>query len=613
MSAYHVSGQDKIALDSLSKQVKSTNVEIKVNALNELCRIFSGIDNAKAMQMANEAVAVSKSSNNQQLIAQSLNRLGTIYDVRGVIDSANMHFLTALKLFEGLKDKSGIAAVQQNIGVMYYFQGDLEKAQLYYLKAMKLREQTNELDYVAKLLNNLAVIARRNEDYEKSILYHKKALAIKLKFKDRESVASAYSNIATTFLYKRDFDSAIAYIDKSIKINEEIKSTINLAGNYFVYAEIYFNQGKNRESVEWIKKSIDLGIKSESNAILYNCYELWWQVDTAMGNYKDAVVQLNNAAAYKAKVFKREKAEAVEQLNVLYETEKKDKEIIGLSASEQQKKTENRFLVAGLCLLFLLLIITGIYFIKIRRKNRLLAAQKKEVEEKTSELNRQAAEIARFRTQMNPHFMFNALVSIQKSILTEDKKTAGHALTQLSKLMRMTLDNSEKELISLEDEKKFLEMYIEFEKERCNHSFTYEINIMRPLDLANTLIPTMIIQPFVENAVKHALSMKNEGGRLTITITQTPNRDKNGEPMLGVLVEDNGKGINHAKDGKMGQDSHTSKGMNITLQRIKTAWDAHGGYQNSYFGIYDKRDDPSYEETGPGTVVSFSLPYVENF
>ncbi|MEO6305432.1 MAG: tetratricopeptide repeat protein, partial [Bacteroidia bacterium] len=457
-------GQDKLALDSLTSQLQSTSVKVKVKALNELCRLYTGTDNKKAMYFAKQALQISVKAKNALLIGQSQNRLGTIYDYIGVLDSANINYLSALKIFEDLNDKSGIAAVYQNIGVMYYFQNDLEKAIVYYSKAIDLRNETNELDFVAKLQNNIAVILRRQEKYDEAIAYYNKALAIKLKFNDNEAIASSYANLGTAYLYKKDFVNARIFFEKALTINTKLNSKINLAGNYFSLGELFFNQGKYNEARENTHRSIELATEAQSNDVLYNDYDLLWQIDTAIGDYKSAASNVHIAGTYKAKVFKNEKAQAVEKLNVLYETEKKDKEIITLNAEQEKEKIWTQLLLIGFGLVIIILMITAVYFKKLQAKNKLLLFQKKEIEDKTQQLNQQASEIAQYRSQMNPHFIFNALVSIQKFILKENKFNAVDYLTRLSKLMRLTLYNSEKEYISIKDEKQFLEFYLGFEQ-----------------------------------------------------------------------------------------------------------------------------------------------------
>ncbi len=573
-----------------------------------MCRIYTGTDNDKAMYYSGQAIQNAIKSKDALLIAHSQNRLGTICDYRGVIDSANINYLAALKIFETFDDKSGIAMVYQNIGVMYYFQNDLDKAKDYYLKAIHLRTETNELDYIAKLQNNIAVIFRRQKKYNQAIDFYHQALAIKLKFSDQEAIANAYSNLAEAYSYKGVADSASLYLKKAITINEKINSKINLAGNYLQLAEINQDGGDLINARLNVLRSIQYATEAESNDILYNDYELLWNVDTLEKDFRSAVINKQLASEYKAKVFKDDKAKAIEKLNVLYETEKKDKEIVSLNAEQERKRIQRQFLILGLALTLLVLIVTAVYFKKVKNKNKLLSFQKRDIEDKTALLNQQATEIAQYRTQMNPHFIFNALVTVQKFILKENKFNAAHYLTQLSKLMRLTLYNSEKEYITLKEEKEFLDFYIEFEHSRFENLFTYTFNLDDNVDEENILIPPMIIQPFIENAIKHGLSPKNGEGTIEILIKQETDIHKT--PFLLLQIKDNGVGREAAKKQSNKEEGHRSKGLSITINRVRTACHVNKLDDANCVEIVDLIND---EKEAAGTLVKIKLPLIENF
>ncbi|MDX2172653.1 MAG: tetratricopeptide repeat protein [Bacteroidota bacterium] len=598
--------QDKKALDSLTEQAKGTNIIKKVIALNELCRLYSGTDNSKAMDFAKEALNLSLSAKNTSLIAQSKNRLGTIYDYKGIIDSANANYIEALKIFENLGDKSGIASVYQNIGVMYYFQNDLDKAIDYYNKAIVLRNKTNELEFVAKLQNNMAAIFRRQKKYDLAIDYYRRSIEIKTRFKDQEAIATGYSNLAVTYLYMEKFDSSKALLNKALVINKSLNSNINLAGNYFTFSEISFNEKKYLETKVELKNTLEFAEKAESNDIIYNVYELLWQVDTAIGDYKSAVHNGHLASIYKAKVFKEERAKAVEKLNVLYETEKKDNEINTLNTEQEKEKIRKRLLLFGLLVALTIIFIFGFFYKKIKDKNSLLSFQKREIEDKTEALNKQSAEIARHQSQMNPHFIFNALVSIQNFILKENKHAAANSLSQLSQLMRITLYNSEKDFLTLKEEKQFLDFFVEFEKMRFDNFFTYSFVIDESIDIENTLLPPMIIQPFIENSIKHGLIPKRSGGELRVSIYKKTEASKD---LLVIEIKDNGIGRTETSTRKR-DINHKSKGIDITLNRIKNAHNLSEQASSEHYEVIDLEDA---NKDSIGTLVMIKLPFIENF
>ena len=166
-------------------------------------------------------------------------------------------------------------------------------------------------------------------------------------------------------------------------------------------------------------------------------------------------------------------------------------------------------------------------------------------------------EMRALRLQLNPHFIFNSLNSISDYIGKNDIKTADYYLAKFAKLMRGILENSEEKEIPLADELKMLELYMQLESSRLNHKFTFEIKVEQGIDPETTLVPPLILQPFVENSIWHGLAQKDGAGKIIIEVTKE-------NAMLNCIVEDDGIGRKNAStsNGK-------SYGMKITKDRIE--------------------------------------------
>jgi two-component system LytT family sensor kinase len=182
-----------------------------------------------------------------------------------------------------------------------------------------------------------------------------------------------------------------------------------------------------------------------------------------------------------------------------------------------------------------------------------------ENKQRTSEVEMKA-----LRAQMNPHFMFNSLNSINNFILKNDADNASAYLTRFARLMRLILDNSRHEWVSLENELKALQLYIEMESLRFDNVFAYTIQVSVQLDASTVMMPPMLMQPYVENAIWHGLlHRKTPGSKLNISVS------KNGELMC-ICIEDNGIGRNNANALKSKFDTHKqSHGMQITQERLE--------------------------------------------
>ena len=202
-----------------------------------------------------------------------------------------------------------------------------------------------------------------------------------------------------------------------------------------------------------------------------------------------------------------------------------------------------------LLLIFLFLI----YYVYNRRKLRKIGQQKKMANLQLNSL----------RAQLNPHFMFNALTSIQNLVNQNDNKGANHYLAKFAQLTRRVLKATGQELISLEDEVELLTNYLEMEKLRFG--FDYSINVNPEINLANMQIPSMLLQPFVENAAKHGVSGMTTGGEIKVGI------DKEATDLL-LVVSDNGQGFEETVSTEP-----NGVGLKLSRERIRLLNEIYGG------------------------------------
>ncbi|NOT52174.1 MAG: histidine kinase [Chitinophagaceae bacterium] len=208
------------------------------------------------------------------------------------------------------------------------------------------------------------------------------------------------------------------------------------------------------------------------------------------------------------------------------------------------------------------LLIAGLVFYFFRRRVAVIKEREKirsQYEQKIAEV-----EMASLRAQMNPHFMFNSLNSINNFILKNDPDNASGYLTKFSRLMRLILDNSRSEWVLLENELKALELYIQLEAVRFDHAFSYSIEVVHDINIETVIVPPLLIQPYVENAIWHGLLHRKEpGGRLDIKLWKN-------DGTLYIEIEDNGVGRDEAK--RLRSKTATkqkSHGMKITAERME--------------------------------------------
>jgi LytS/YehU family sensor histidine kinase len=229
---------------------------------------------------------------------------------------------------------------------------------------------------------------------------------------------------------------------------------------------------------------------------------------------------------------------------------------------EQQQLQKEALIKKILAASLIVLVVMGIIFfrnIALKRKNERLESErtKAELQQRAAELEMQA-----LRAQMNPHFIFNCLNAINGFILTNDSETAADYLTKFSRLIRMVLNNSQKKLISLEQELETLDLYLYMEHLRFTNNFHYQINCDDSIDALSIFIPPMLFQPFAENAIWHGLLHKEGNGELLISLHLE-------KDIIHCTITDDGVGRKKAAMLKSKSvEKNKSMGLQITKNRI---------------------------------------------
>jgi LytS/YehU family sensor histidine kinase len=268
----------------------------------------------------------------------------------------------------------------------------------------------------------------------------------------------------------------------------------------------------------------------------------------------------------------------------MYETERLEQQVGELSKENvitRYELQQNRQIMWIIFLASILVLFAG--FI-IFRQSRISARHEKLLIEQRL-----------LRSQMNPHFIFNSLASIQNFIVKQDDTRASIYLSRFSELIRSILHHSRSELISLEDELNTIENYLKLQKIRFSDEFDYYIEMNDELDIENLYIPPMLAQPFIENAIEHGIRHKTSKGNISI-------RFKSRNDTLILEIEDDGIGREKAMElMKIQNPDHTSYASKITSQRIKTI--NKRLKKKIRFEIIDIK-----ETTGTGTKVIFEIP-----
>ncbi|HLG39965.1 MAG TPA: histidine kinase, partial [Chitinophagaceae bacterium] len=371
------------------------------------------------------------------------------------------------------------------------------------------------------------------------------------------------------YFLQKDFKSALQNFLEGLRLHRKLNDRNQVMRTLLDIASTYIEMGNDSAALKYGQEGLDIAINSKARQftrdgykILFTIYDHWRKEDSA-NYYFRQYSALNDSVANdqtKAKFATYTYEQRVMVLNK--EKELKEEKLI---QSNLQKKLL-LFGVTALCLIGFVLVRNLI----LKRKNERLRLQHElelqrlESEKAKAELQQQAAELEMqaLRAQMNPHFIFNSLNSINRFILQNNKAQASGYLTKFSRLVRLILQNSQESLIPLESELEALQLYLELEEVRFDHHFEFKIKVEDDLDVSAIKVPPLIIQPYAENAIWHGLMHKEETGHLEIELFKE-------NDLLCYKINDDGIGRKKASELKSKSTStHKSMGMQITADRI---------------------------------------------
>lgn len=545
-------------------------------------------DFTRALSYFQKALQIALKNNDSVSIARRYSNIGVIYDYLGDYVKSFKYNQEALKIFEQQNSKRGMAFIYNNLGVLSEEMDNPKNALDYHRKALKLKTELNDQSGVGSSLNNIGVVYEQYfPNYDSSIHYYRMAFKVFNKIGDESGIATSLGNIGVIHWLNKQPDSAIYYSEKALEIrnllnDEEGKSSslLNLGKSYFELkdyqkAEFYYLQGLAiSKKINSRKRTSEI---YEALAILFN-----------KQNKNDKAYDFHlKYSQLRDSLLNEENNEQVAELKTRYELEKKDKQLEVLSqknnSQEQSIKGYNYLLAAIFIIAFLITFIT----VLLVRHNRL------KVQQQTTELKQKL-----LRSQMNPHFIFNTLFSIQTYMLENDAISASRFLSKFAKLMRHILENSKHEFVNLENEIEFIKDYLFIQHLRYDESFNYEVNYEGEEEPVQLLVPPMLSQPFVENAIDHGIRNIKRKGKVVVVFTSTLEN-------IQVTITDNGVGYYQQAAGNQANKNHHSTGVDNTRQRIQL-------FNNEYkTKSLFKIQDLSFE-TPPkqGTMITFAIPKI---
>lgn len=515
------------------------------------------------------------------------------------------------------EDAAKKISLSQNIAAVYQGFGMYRTAIHYFQIAINGERKRNNLRGLGLALANLGELYNQMDNQEKAIAISKEAL-LNLVDVNRPFMQTA-SNIADYYITLGNQDSALYYLNISNKVVEKINDNESRLANQTILAKIYLAKQNYPAAKKLLDETITALSQSDDSWTMCRALLNYTDMDINLKNYDIAKAHLQkvitiaqknnfvpfsilalqkmagiysssgdykNAWQYQLEYVKLKDSAVnaksqsdLNDLEVTYKTLQKEQEIVLLKKDNDVKtlqlKNSRQSFIFYIIGFTLLLLIAGIIIFQRQRR------QKIQNEKMKAELQTQI-----LRSQMNPHFIFNCLNSIENFIMHNDKRQASDYLNKFSLLIRNILNSSRNEVVPIVKDMEALQLYIELEQLRFNYKFDYKVFIDPALASGDYRVPALLIQPFVENAIVHGLAHSEEEDlKLIITASLV-------DETILYSIQDNGIGREKAKVYNMqNKPFHKSVGLKITEERINMYNKQHR-QSIRIIDLYDENKNP---------------------
>ena len=462
-------------------------------------------DMVKARELIEQAIETARSVNDTLPLADAINSLGNIYKDMALFGQAIDSYFEALNLWELKKDSSGIAIAYGSIALMYYFQKNWDKALEFNLRKMPLSEAAGNLWEVSKTCNNIASIYNSKKEYDSALIFLRKSLRINYGMKYVSGIATSYYNFANTFLLLHENDSAFTCIKKALSLADSI-SDPGLANYYVTLGKVQEARRDYSGALNNLLMAYNLAKKYNQPILVSECADQLSYIYHILDRNDLAYNYLREHILLQDSISNNDFLNKVTRLEIQHEYDKKqraaeyarlEERLIRDNKIKQQKQYLNGLLI----LLVLGALVSYLYI----RQSRLKASY-----------TRIDLEQRLLRNQMNPHFIFNSLCTIQELIINGKSSKANTYLTKVARLMRNILENTRKEYIPVGKEIETIKLYLDIQQLRFEQKFDYTITVDPAIDADDFSVPPMLTQPCVENSIEHGILPGKKKGRIDI-------------------------------------------------------------------------------------------------
>ena len=559
------SNYSRAYLKSLSAAKKHLNEAIKIKNNDEISKAYRilAVSNMflnnkdSSLFYANLSLNFARRSSAEDAVLKTFKTQSEIYNHFGMIGQSTSVLIKFIDQAEENRDDKNICwgtiqIADKSFQIRYY-----NEAKTYYRKALSIAEKNNAIFYKSVIYRGLSEVALALQDDQESYAYLEKCLPLIKEWEESTNLPLTMLTKAKILIYQNKYEQANNELATARSQFEQLGDEVGKAVTLNLIGQLFFKQKEWKLSESYFNKSLTLLENYEFNSYRLENHKFLAEVYARKQEFSRAYSNLQEYQKYTNINSSISSTKAINELTQMYSRELREYRIKeqGQVISNQQKekellalKSEKQFSTIILIVIVLtsIIIISIIYYRQLKIKQ-----QTQEIEMSQTLL----------RTQMNPHFIFNAMSVIQGYIYENDPSKSSKFLVSFSKLIRLILENSPKEFITIETEIDILDKYLKTQKLRFENRFDFKISVPDELVFKKVLIPPMITQPFVENSIEHGQLNIVENGHIHIEF-------KEQNEMLYVKIEDNGVGRKESEKRNSKKD-HKSMALNITKERVK--------------------------------------------
>jgi len=587
---YKYPEQYKAAIDTAEQFCRNRKIELPARLYLARAEYFLMTEDIRnASQEAALALTKARTDNDDPSIALIMNFMGR-YSIRThfYLESVTW-FEKSIELARKEKLKGILPRTYYRMATVYDssalnklndYRGSLEKA---------ITAATSEKDTVFLIISTWTLgssLTGYEPDYKRADSLLRKCMHLSFLRKDTLFISRSILNLGWKFCNQHIYDSAIAYYNKALSYSIPARMYANSNNAFGNLGTIYRDLGNNEKALKYYQQAL------EQAKLGQDIYALRWinkDLSTMYLNKRDTGNAYKSFVLYKEyddMFINKNNSQVLADARLRFEAENRNREVELLSL----KVYNQRLLIygsLGLLVLSLTVLILVLSRAKINAKRRI------------SEMNRKISEMtqANLRQQMNPHFIFNTLNSIQYYMYQHDKLATNNYLTKFSNLMRKVLENSQHTSVPLRDELDALKLYLELEMIRFKDKFEYRIDVDEEIDTLLYKVPAMLIQPYVENSITHGLIPAETKGFIKVDLKLHYN-------FILCTIEDNGIGREAAENKKVKHDGeHNSLGTQIITSRLDLVNTLYGtSLKTTYTDLRNGNGEPA------GTRVEIQIP-----